>query len=126
MAGLLLLWFVVEEVCEVDYRNHVAVFSKNQPTVSWVDRLASKISVVAGKLLHALALRLKMKGASPLTPFRIFRKQNDVTDIPSRSFGSEIKWHCKTYADLFFCLIKKFLSQTRPLGPCSTPPKIFV
>ena len=61
----------MEEVCDVKYGDHVAVFSDNQPTVSWVDRLASKISVVAGQLLRALALIFKMKGASLLAPFHI-------------------------------------------------------
>ena len=63
MVGILLLWIVTEEMCEVKSGDHVAVFSDNQPMVSWVDQLASKISVVAGQLLRALALRLKMNGA---------------------------------------------------------------
>ena len=52
----------MEEVCEVNYGDHVSVFSDNQPTVSWVDRLSSKSSVGARQLLRELALRLKMKG----------------------------------------------------------------
>ena len=88
--------------------NHVAVFSNNQPTVSWVDQSASKSSVVAEQLLRALALRLKMKGASPLTPFHIAGKQNSMTDVLSRSFGSEPKWHCKTDTDLLFLFNNKF------------------
>ena len=98
----------MEEVCDVNSGYHVAVFSDNHPTVSWVDRLASKSSVVAGQLLRALALRLKMKGASPLTPFHIAGKHNVMTDIPSHSFGSEPKWHCKTDADLLIFLNNKF------------------
>ena len=66
----------------------MAVFTNKHPTVSWVDLLASKISVFAGQLLRALSLRLKMKVASPLTPFHISGKQNTMTNIPSRSFGS--------------------------------------
>jgi hypothetical protein len=27
-------------------------------------------------------------------------EENPMTDIPSRSFGSEAKWHCKTDAEL--------------------------
>ena len=67
MAGLLLLWLVMEEVCEVKSGDHVAVFSNNHPAVSWLGGLASKISVVAGQFLRTLALRLKMKRALPLT-----------------------------------------------------------
>ena len=84
MARLLLLWLVMEEVCDVKFGDHVAVFSNNQPTVSWVDRLASTRSVVAGQLLHTLALILKMKGGSLLTPLHIYGNQNAMADIPSR------------------------------------------
>ena len=35
-----------------------------------------------------------------LTTLHVPGKQNAMTDIPSRSFGSEPKWHCKTDADL--------------------------
>ena len=89
-------------MCEVKYGYHVAVFSDNHPTVSWVYQLASKRSVVMLQLLHALALRFKIKGTLPLTPFHIDGKQNSMTDILSHSFGSEPKWHCNTDTDLFF------------------------
>ena len=64
----------MEEVCEVNSGDHLAVFSNNQPTLSWVDRMVSKSYVAAGQLLRAFSLRLKMKGASPLTPSRIAGK----------------------------------------------------
>ena len=100
MAGMLLLWLVMEEVCDLLSGARVAVFSDNQPTVSWVDRLASKSSEVAGQLLRAMALRMKMRGAAPLTALHIPGKQNAMTDIPSRSWGSNPKWHCKDDTDL--------------------------
>ena len=113
-------------MCEVKYGYHVAVFSDNHPTVSWVYQLASKRSVVMLQLLHALALRLKKKGSLPLTPFYISGKHNSMTDILSRSFGSEPKWRCKTDNDLLPLFNNKFTLPTRPLGPCSAPQKIFV
>lgn len=100
MAGMLLLWLVMEEVCDLSSGARVAVFSDNQPTVSWVDRLASKSSEVAGQLLRAMALRMKMRGAAPLTALHIPGKQNAMTDIPSRSWGSNPKWHCKDDTNL--------------------------
>ena len=92
-------------MCDVKSGDHIAVFKDNQPTVSWVDQLASKSSVVAGQLLHTLALRLKLKGASPLMPFHVSIKQNAMIDILPRSFGSEPKWHCKTDAELFVVVV---------------------
>ena len=100
MAGLLLLWLLMEDVCSLTPGCHVALFSDNSPTVSWVARLAAKRSLVAAQLLRALALRLKQKGASPLTPFHVAGRENAMADIPSRSWGSEQKWLCKTDLDL--------------------------
>ena len=46
MAGLLVLWLVMETVCDVT-NAHVALFSDNSPTVHWVQRLAAKHSTIA-------------------------------------------------------------------------------
>ena len=107
-AGLLMLWLVMEDVCNIQTGDHAALFSDNQPTVSWVRRLAAKSSLVAGQLIRALALRVKMKGASPLTPLHIAGVQNAMTDIPSRSFGRPAKWHCKNHDDLLTLFSNKF------------------
>ena len=88
--------------------SRVALFRDNQPTVHWVQRMASKSSAVAGQLLRALALRLKMKGAAPLTPLHIAGEENAMTDIPSSSFGSVPKWHCKNDTDLLHLFNTKF------------------
>ena len=123
MAGLLLLWLVMEDVCPSVTNAHVALFSDNSPTVHWVQRLAAKHSIVAMQLVRALALRLQITHASPLTPLHIAGVDNAMTDIPSRSFGSEPKWHCKTHSDLLtLCSTRNSLSHIRPLGPSTTPP----
>jgi hypothetical protein len=96
LAGLLFLWLVIEAVCDITPGTHIALFSDNSPTVSWVRRLAARGSRVAGHLIRALSLRLKVRQASPLTPLHIAGKHNALTDIPSRSFGSEPRWHCTT------------------------------
>jgi hypothetical protein len=100
MAGLLLLFLVMEEVCDLQPGDHIALFSDNSPTVSWVRRMASRGSLVADQLLRALTLRMKLRQVSPLTTLHIEGKKNAMTDIPSRSFGSEKKWLCKTEAEL--------------------------
>jgi hypothetical protein len=100
MAGLLLLFLVMEEVCDMQPGCHIALFSDNSPTVSWVRKMAAKGSKVADQLLRALCLRMKQRNISPLTSLHIPGKKNAMTDIPSRSFGSEKKWHCKTDDEL--------------------------
>lgn len=47
MAGLLLLFLVMEDVCQLQPGDHLALFSDNSPTVSWVRKMAAKGSKVA-------------------------------------------------------------------------------
>ena len=108
MAGLLMLWLVMEEVCGSMEKKRVALFSDNDPTVSWVTRMASRHSRVAAQLIRALALRLHKHHACPLTPIHIPGKQNSMTDIPSRSFGSVPEWHCRTNHDLLTLFNRTF------------------
>jgi hypothetical protein len=103
-----MLWLVMETVCPSLAHAHVALFSDNSPTVHWAQRLAAKHSKVAIQLVRALALRLHMAQASPLTPLHIAGADNSMTDIPSRSFGSEPKWLCNTDDDLLTLFNAKF------------------
>ena len=100
MAGLLLLWLVMESVCGSLREKRVALFSNNSPTVGWVHRLATRGTMVSAHLIRALALQLKLNGNCPITPLHIAGEENSMTDIPSRSFGSEPKWHCKSNTNL--------------------------
>jgi len=108
MAGLLLTWLVMEEVCGDLRENRVAVFSDNDPTVSWVKQLALRHSVVAAQLVRAMAMRIKLHGACPITPVHIPGVENSMTDIPSRSFGSVKEWHCKTDNNLLTLFNSRF------------------
>ena len=58
MAGLLLLWLTMEGVCIPLQEKHIAMLGDNSPSIGWVERLASKQSLVAKHLIQALALRL--------------------------------------------------------------------
>ena len=100
MAGLLYLWLVMEEVCGDLRKKRVAIFSDNSPTVGWVRLLATRGSLVSANLIRALDLRLKVNGTCPLTPLHIAGEENSMTDIPSRSFGSNAKWHCRNNREL--------------------------
>ena len=59
MAGLLMLWLVMEEVYLNLQAAHVAKFSNNSPTIGRVKNLAARVSLVAMQLVQALMLRLK-------------------------------------------------------------------
>jgi hypothetical protein len=101
---LLLLWLIIEGVCGVLVEKRVALFSNNTPTVAWVSNLASQKSLVAEHFVQALALQLKTKKTCPLTTLHIEGKQNAITYVPFRSFGSNMAWHCtsdSTFLTLF-------------------------
>jgi len=100
MAGLLFTWLVMETVCGDLNKKWVALFSDNDPTVSWVKRLASRHLRVAAQLVRALAMRMKLNGACPITPVHIPGDENAMTDIPSWSFGSVAQWFCQTDDDV--------------------------
>jgi hypothetical protein len=108
MAGLLMLWLVIEGVCPDLCKKRITLFSDNTPTVSWVTRLASKRSIVAEQLVQALALCLKAMHACPLTPMHIKGKHNAIVDIPSRLFGSNPAWTCASNSDLLTLFNNRF------------------
>jgi hypothetical protein len=99
MAGILLLWLVMEKVCQPLQEKRAALFGDNLPTVSWVTRLASLKFIVAEHLVQALALRLKSNKTCPLMALHIEGKWNAISDVPSRSFGSNPTWHCTSDTD---------------------------
>ena len=104
MAGLLMLWLVMEEVFPKLRAVYVALFSENSHTIGWVKRLAARGSLAAMQLVQALTLRLKKSGASPLTTLHISGEENSMSDIPSRLFGSNIGWFFKNYTDLLLVM----------------------
>ena len=108
MAGLLILWLVMEEVCPKLRAAYVALFSDNSPTIGWVKRLSVRGSLVAIQLVRALTLQFKKAEASLLTPLHISGEENYMIDIPSRSFGSNLYWFYKNDTDLINVFNKNF------------------
>ena len=100
MAGLVLLWLTMEEVCGPLEEKRLTLFNDNSPTIGWATKLASKRSTVAEHLVQALALRAKQKKACPFTPIHIAGKRMAIADIPSRLFGSNPAWHCTSDDEL--------------------------
>ena len=94
MAAEVLGWLVLEAVVPTRHV-HVGACSDNSPTVAWQMRGASKQSVVANRLLRVLAVRLRIKRASPLITKHLAGDRNALGNIPSRSFGYKKEWHFK-------------------------------
>ena len=108
MAGILLLWLCLEGITQDIAHKHIAFFSDNSPTVSCVDRIASRKSRLAARLVRALALHLNLHRACPLTPVHIPGVENALADIPSRSFGSNPEWFCPDDTALLTLFSQKF------------------
>ncbi len=51
MAGLLLLWLMIAYICTTLTEKRIALFSDNSPTVSWVQRMACRSSLIAEQLI---------------------------------------------------------------------------
>jgi hypothetical protein len=100
MAGLLILWIVIEGICGLLTEKRIALFRDNSPSISWVARLGSRRSSVAENLIQALALSLKLQRACPLTPIHIEGDCNAISDVPSHLFGSNPAWKCDNDYDL--------------------------
>jgi hypothetical protein len=71
MAGMLLLWLVIEGVWGVLVEKQVALFRDNMPMVAWVSHLTSQKSLVAEHFVQALSLRPKAKKSCPLMTLHI-------------------------------------------------------
>jgi hypothetical protein len=82
MAGLHFLWLCLEGVVPGIAHKHVVLFSDKLPTVSWVEKMASRKSRIAPRLVRALALRLNVNRTCPLTPVHIPCVENALTDNP--------------------------------------------
>ena len=105
MAGLVLLWLTMAEVCGPLEEKRLTLFKNNSPTIGRATKLTSKRLAVAEHLVQAIALRAKQQKACPFTPIHIAGKHMAIADISSQSFGSNHAWHCNSDDDLLTLLI---------------------
>ena len=94
MAGLLLLWLLIEAVPPSLKATYVSLFSDNFPTLVWVNQLSARGSHVAMQFLRALSSHVNANGTSLLTPLHIPGEEKQMTDIPSWLFGRNTDWLC--------------------------------
>ena len=87
LAGAVLNWLVLECQNHLDLRcKHIGVFCDNTSAVSWAYKLRTSKSVVAGRMLRMLGMRIHARQASSLTPLNIAGDDNTMADIASRAF----------------------------------------
>jgi hypothetical protein len=69
----------------------------NTPTVSWIEKMASKsITPMAGRLLRGLAFMLYCHRAGRLTTIHVLGPQNIMADIASRPSKTQTFFHATT------------------------------
>jgi len=86
MAGLLFQYLVLENLIPDLTNKHAAAWVDNTSAVSWARKMSSKQSFVGQRLVRALALRQVTKQCSPLAPWHIAGRNNNMADLASRSF----------------------------------------
>lgn len=85
MAGIVLQCLVLFQLVPLK-DTHLGIWCDNTSAVSWSNKLSSKRSRAGQHLARALSLFLCKQQTSPLTPFSIPGKLNDMADLASRSF----------------------------------------
>ena len=83
---MVLGWRVLEYVWEWLEFKHVGLFCNNTSAVAWAFKGNTSNSVVAGRLLHFLAIQQHLRKPSLLLPQNIAGQDNKMADIPSCAF----------------------------------------
>ena len=87
MAGMLLHWLVLENIVNIRHK-HIGAWCDNSSSVAWIKKMASKRSLLGGRLCRALGLRYLSTEASPLLSQHVEGTKNTWADVSSRSFSS--------------------------------------
>ena len=87
MAGLLAEYLVLEHLVPLQFA-HTAAWCDYTPTVSWANKMSSSRSMVAARLVRALAMQLHINQASPLVTWSIAGVLNVMADTASRMFNA--------------------------------------
>jgi hypothetical protein len=93
LAGLVILWIIMEHVCTDLAEKRVVLFRDNSQSVGWVQRMAMCSSLVAEQHIWVLAFHFNIQRVCPITLLHICGDQNYMTNIPSWLFGSKPKFH---------------------------------
>ena len=86
MAGVVLHFLVLENLVDLTHKT-VGIYCDNTPTVYWTQKMSSKRSNTAGRLLRALAIRQKAQQSAPVIILPIAGKQNVMADTASRALN---------------------------------------
>ena len=86
LAGAVLGFLVLEWKQVPLHHRHVATFCDNALAVSWAYKLRNSTSMIAGRLLRLLRLRIHVSHASSIISHHICGEDNIMADTVSRAF----------------------------------------
>ena len=86
LAGAVLGFLVLEWIHTPLRHRHVATFCDNTSAVSWAYKLRNSTSLIAGRLLRLLGIRIHASEASSIVPHHICGVNNIMADVVSRAF----------------------------------------
>ena len=87
LAGLVLNWLALELQPSIPLAfHHIGTYCDNTSAVAWTQKLRTSTSIIAGRLLRMLGMRIHARQASSLLPLHIAGKDNQMADIVSRAF----------------------------------------
>jgi hypothetical protein len=85
LTGILLHWLVLEHVVEpATLRNASSVWCDNLPAVAWMYKFRTSMSIVAARILQALAVRLHTNRAALLSVEHISGIYNKMAGVASQ------------------------------------------
>ena len=111
LAGAVLQFLALEcQEINLEY-HHIGIFCDNVSAVSWAFKLRTSKSLVAGRLLRLLGLRIHARKASSIIPLSIAGSDNEMADMVSRAFKHgkyfEFQNNLTSYFNLKFPLPKQ-------------------
>jgi hypothetical protein len=121
MAGQLLQFLVMEKVCPPLTKNMSHYSATTHPPSAGSPALHPKILRWPNYLSVLWHYDSMQTHTCPLAPLHILGLYSSMTDMPSRSFGSNTAWHCKTNNDLLPLYLRKFPLPPQPPGLSSAP-----
>ena len=90
LTGILLQWLVLEHVVNTDTLRDasVSIWCDNLPAVAWMYKFRTSTSLIAARILRALAVRLHTNRAALLSVEHISGIYNKMADVASRQHST--------------------------------------
>ena len=103
LTGILLQWLVLEHIVDpTTLRNSsVSIWCDNLPAVAWMYKFRTSTSIVAARILRALAVRLHTNRAALLSVEHISGIYNKMADVASRRHSLDNKTFLTEFSALF-------------------------